>query len=91
MAALASEHITIWWISIGMGLVLVIAVIVLLSLLVALVDDIDKGVLETWETATRVARNTATTWMITQAAMNAERLRDEVRRHAAMLGATGGR
>ena len=85
------EHVTIWWVTLGLGLVLVIAVIVLLSLLVALVKDIDINVRETWDTATRLAANTATTWMLQQTATRVEDLGTEVDNHIRALANTGGR
>ncbi len=89
---LASEHLTFWSITLGLGAVVISAVILLLFLLVQFVKDIDRNVRETWETATRVAQNTATTWMLTQATSLTGDLRDEVRRHAELLSsAAGGR
>lgn len=88
--ALQTEHVNIWWVTLGLGLVVEIAVIVLLSLLVSLVNDIDVNVKEAWETATRVAANTATTWMIQQAGARAEELGREVDRHTELLGSQGG-
>jgi len=88
--ALAREHITMWWVTLGMGAVVAVVVIVLLSLLVSLVRDIDENVKETWDTATRVARNTATTWMLTQTARLTGDLSKEAGRHAALLGTKGG-
>jgi hypothetical protein len=85
--ALASEHLTFWSITLGLGAVVISAVILLLTLLVQFVNDIDKNVMETWETATRVAQNTSTTWMLTQAGSLTADLRDEVRRHADLLSA----
>ena len=85
------EHVTIWWVTLGLGLVLVIAVIVLLSLLVALVKDIDINVRETWDTATRLAANTATTWMLLQTATRVEDLGTEVDNHVRALANIGGR
>ncbi len=90
LADVAREHITFWWVTLGLGAVVISAVILLLSLLVTFVDDIDKNVREAWDTATRVAQNTATTWMLTQATSLTADLRDEVRRHADMLAAAGG-
>ncbi len=89
--AIQEEHITIWWVTLGLGLVLVVAVIVLLSLLVALVKDIDINVRETWDTATRLAANTATTWMLQQTATRVEDLGTEVDNHIRALGDTRGR
>jgi hypothetical protein len=88
--ALASEHLTFWSITLGLGAVVLSAVILLLTLLVQFVNDIDNNVMEAWETATRVAQNTATTWMLTQATSLTADLRDEVRRHADMLAAASG-
>ena len=85
LADVAAEHVTFWWITLGLGAVVITAVIVLLSLLVSLVNDIDRNVRYTWETATRVAQNTATTWMLNQAATLTTDLREEVRKHAELF------
>ena len=87
--ALQSEHVTFWWITLGMGAVVEIAVIVLLSLLVSFVNDIDVNVREAWETATRLAANTATTWMLQQTGVRTEDLRAEVDRHVEFLASQG--
>jgi len=87
---LATEHITFWWITLGLGAVVIAVVIVLLSLLVAFVTDIDDNVLDTWNTATTVARNTATTWMLNQTAALSSDLGDEVNLHAQLLSSMGG-
>lgn len=91
LLALQSEHVTFWWITLGMGAVVIVAVIVLLSLLVSFVDDIDRNLKDVWDTATRLAANTATTWMLQQTAVRAEELGNEVRRHTDLLAAKGGR
>ena len=90
MFALQAEHITFWWITLGMGAVVIIAVIVLLSLLVSFVNDIDENVKDVWDTATRLAQNTATTWMLNQCAVRTEELGTEVGRHVELLAALGG-
>ena len=89
--ALQREHITFWWITLGMGAVVAAVVVLLLSLLVTLVRNIDHNVKITWDTATRVARNTATTWMLNQTADLAGELQAETRRHATLLGGANGR
>jgi hypothetical protein len=86
---LASEHLTFWSITLGLGAVVISAVILLLFLLLQFVKDINHNVREVWETATRVAQNTATTWMLTQAISLTGDLRDEVRRHADLLSSAG--
>jgi len=83
----ASEHVTFWWVTLGLGAVVISAVILLLSLLVTFVDDIDKNVREAWDTATRLAQNTATTWMLNQTASLTNDLRNEVRQHADLFAA----
>ncbi|MGI9033595.1 MAG: hypothetical protein ACR2HY_07940 [Acidimicrobiales bacterium] len=90
MFGLASEHLTFWSITLGLGAVVISAVILLLFLLVQFVKDIDRNVRETWETATRVAQNTSTTWMLTQCTSLTADLRNEVRRHAELLNAAAG-
>ncbi|MBA2279622.1 MAG: hypothetical protein M3527_03275 [Actinomycetota bacterium] len=82
---LESEHVTMWWIALGMGLVVIVVVIVLLSLLVSLINDIDRNAAKLWNTATRVARNTATTWMLKDTAVASGVLHDEVALHAQLL------
>ncbi len=91
LLALQSEHVTFWWITLGMGAVVIIAVIVLLSLLVSFVDDIDRNVNDVWDTATRLAANTATTWMLQQTAARTEEVGEEVQRHIELLAAKGAR
>ncbi|MDQ6837431.1 MAG: hypothetical protein M3137_03585 [Actinomycetota bacterium] len=83
--ALSQQNLNAWWIALGMGVVLTLAVIVLLSLLVAYVNDIDKRVADAWETATRLAANTATTWQLDVTAVATNDLRVEVQRHADLL------
>jgi len=85
LADVASDHIQFWWITLGLGAVVISAVILLLSLLVVFVNDIDVNVREAWDTATRVAQNTATTWMLTQAGSLTSDLRNEVQKHAELF------
>ena len=88
--AIQEEHVTAWWTTLGLGVVLIVAVIVLLSLLVSFVKDIDINARETWDTATRLASNTATTWMLQQTATRVEDLGNEVDRHVQALSGAGG-
>ena len=84
-AALASEHVTMWWITLGLGLVVIVVVAVLLALLTSLVNDVDRAVARVWEEAGGVATQTASTWMLATTATLARELRDETRRHAELL------
>jgi len=86
------SQMTFWTIALGMGLVVEAAVIVLLSLLISLVADIDRNVEDVWSTAILVARNTATTWMLGQTAVATADLGTEVGLHAELLQSkVGGR
>lgn len=93
MLALQAEHITFWWITLGMGAVVIAAVIVLLSLLVSFVDDIDQNLKDAWDTATRLAANTATLWQLRHTAARAQDIATEAGRHIGLLDAKlgGGR
>lgn len=81
----APEVMTLWQVALGVGAVVVVVVIALLTLLLKIVQDIDTGVRRVWETATRVAANTATTWQLEEAAVAAEALDDELRTHETIL------
>jgi len=55
----APEEVTFWWISIGMGLVVLIVVILLLSSLVSMVKSIDRSVVGVRDTLRAIPENTA--------------------------------
>jgi len=88
--ALAQEHVTMWWVSIGIGFVVVLVVIVLLSLLLTFVNDIDGEVKTILDTAGGIARNTHNIPALGQTAELGGVLRDELGRHAATLGSLRG-
>ena len=88
--ALAHEHITMWWVSIGIGFVVCLVVIVLLSLLLAFVNDIDRDVKSILDTAGGIAGNTTKIPALAQTAELGGVLRDELGRHAATLGSLRG-
>ena len=83
--AYAPEEVTIWWITLGIGLVVVLVVITLLTLLLRLVQDIDTGVFGVWEMAKRLAANTATTWMLVQTAAAVDGIKEEALIHDEFL------
>jgi hypothetical protein len=76
--ALGPEHITVWWVALGAGLVVELVALSLLEFLLGLVNTIDAAVLSVWEMGKRVAANTATTWMFNQTAQLVEELGREV-------------
>lgn len=75
----------LWWITLGVGLVVAVVVWVLLSLLYRAVDRIGEEADAAWEMGKRVARNTATAWMLGQTARIAGELKEEALRHDALL------
>jgi len=85
MLGYTSQQLSFWTIALGMGVVVEAAVIVLLSMLVSLVKDIEQNVDDVWSTAILVARNTATTWMLGQTAVATADLGTEVGLHAQLL------
>lgn len=89
--ALAENQITIWWVTIGLAFVVLLVVIILLTLLTGIVKDIDKNVTLVWAVATRVARNTTTSWLLGNTAGLSGSLRSEVQAHAELLEDKGGR
>lgn len=83
--ALASEHLTYWNITLGLGAVVISAVVLLLFLLELYVRDLDAGVQRAWDMAARVATQTATTWMLPKTVELVGELGDEVQRHVDFL------
>ncbi len=84
--ALEPSEVSAWQIALGIGGVVLVAVIALLGLLVRFVNQINRGVHVLWDTATRFAANTATMWQLDAVAMTLEETRDEVRLHDELLG-----
>ncbi|MGH9276853.1 MAG: hypothetical protein ACRD12_01900 [Acidimicrobiales bacterium] len=90
IADVASDHQAMWWITLGLGVVVMSAAILLLQLLVVFVKDIDTAVDSAWEEAGGVATQTATTWMLNDTVSLVGELRDETDRHARALTAAAG-
>lgn len=82
----APAEITVWQIALGIGLVVVLVVIALLTLLLSIVHDIDRGVLGVWETAKRLAANTATVWQLQGTVTALTQLKEEALLHDQLLG-----
>src|SRR5437588_10826433 len=64
----APEEITWWWMAVGLGLVVVLVVIGVLTLLIRLVQDIARGVDGVVETLGQTARNTGESFLIADTA-----------------------
>jgi predicted Holliday junction resolvase-like endonuclease len=74
--ALAEDYEHFWWLSIGLGVVVLLVVVVLLSLLVSLVKDIRGNAVELSSTARAMLANTDSR-QLDEAADAAGRLRAE--------------
>lgn len=66
-----------WWLTLGAGLLVAAVVTMLLHLLLVSVIKVERNVKKLWQTATTLARNTATTWMIEQTADAVEEIHAE--------------
>jgi hypothetical protein len=58
-AGYAPEEITFWWVAIGVGFVVVLVVILLLTSLVSMVRSIDRSVVGVRDTLRAIPENTA--------------------------------
>lgn len=76
----------VWWLTLAIGLVVLVVVLVLLHTLYRTVCRIDDSVLAVWMMGKQVARNTATTWMLGQTGGIAAEIKEEALRHADLLG-----
>jgi hypothetical protein len=83
--ALAREELTMWWISLGMGLVVVLVVIALLTSLLLVVRDIDAGVKGVLSAAVSVLGNTSLIAKLGTTASALEEIKAEALRHDGLL------
>lgn len=83
--ALSPDERVFWYISLGIGLVVILVVIALLTLLSSLVRDIEVGVAALWTMAKRMAANTSTTYQLNETASLANGLTDELQLHDEVL------
>jgi hypothetical protein len=91
LAALPSDVQTIWWVTLALGAVVALVVLALLHLLRSAVLRIERNAEVLWQTATTVARNTATTWLIAETAETVEEIKKEALRHDAFLSQGAGK
>ena len=78
----------VWWMTLGLGLVVALVAVVLLQLFYHQVRRIEAGSDAIWEAGKQVARNTATTWMLHQTTVRLDDLTEEALRHDALLDET---
>ena len=74
-----------WWVTLGLGLVVAVVAVILLEAFYRKVRAVEAGSAAIWEMGKEVARNTATTWMLSQTPERLDRLTEEALRHDALL------
>lgn len=80
---------TLWWIALGLGLVVAVVAVVLLQTFLQYVRRVERDAGAIWEAGKQVARNTSTTWLLPQTSERLDELTDEALRHEAVLRAQG--
>lgn len=83
--ALTDSERTLWIALLVVGVVVLGVVVALLQVLLREVQRVDEGAAGVWAAATRLARNTATTWQLGQTAAALEAVKAEALRHDALL------
>ncbi len=83
--ALDSQEKVLWYIALGIGLVVILVVILLLTLLSRLVQDIDIAVDSLWTVTKRVAQNTTGLYQLAGTGSVLRALREELLRHDELL------
>lgn len=90
MHTTADERV-LWTVVVGIGLVVCLVVILLLSLLWSLVRDIDNRVTYLWTVTKRTAINTTGLYQLAGTASIIRALREELLRHEKLLAQVTGR
>ena len=85
LLALNSDAKVLWYITLGMGLVVILVVIALVTLLSKLVRDIDVGVASLWTVTKRLAQNTTGLYQLAGTGSVLRALREELIRHDKLL------
>jgi hypothetical protein len=90
LAAVTTDEKTFWMVALGIGLVVILVVIVLLTMLWSLVRDIDEGVSSLWTMTKRTAQNTTGMYQLAGTGSVLRALREEVLRQDKLLSETNG-
>ena len=78
-----STNQTVWWITLGAGLVVAVVVWALLELLRRTVNDVDRSVIELWTMGKRLAQNTQTSHLLGTTRARGVELAEELNQHRA--------
>jgi hypothetical protein len=85
LLTLDSDEKVLWQVALGMGLVVILVVIALLTLLHRLVRDIDDSVDSLWTVTKRLAQNTTGLYQLAGTASVLRALREELIGHDRLL------
>lgn len=83
---LQTTYAAMWWFALGMAFVVVLVVIMLLGFLIAIVKDIDKGVVNVRDTLRSITKNTEDTVLIPQTGDGVDLVLAEGLQHHLFLG-----
>jgi len=85
LLGVGSDEKVLWGVALGIGLVVIVVVIALLTLLSQLVRDIDAGVESLWTVTKRLAQNTTGLYQLAGTGSVLRALREELIRHDKLL------
>jgi len=85
LLTLDSDEKVLWQVALGMGLVVILVVIAMLTLLHRLVRDIDDSVDSLWTVTKRLAQNTTGLYQLAGTASVLRALREELIGHDRLL------
>jgi hypothetical protein len=80
---------TLWWVTLGVGLVVALVVWALLEQLRRTVLEVERAVAEVWTMGKRVAQNTATSHLLGTTKERGVELLEEVQKHAGPVERSG--
>jgi hypothetical protein len=79
------SDVTLWWIALAVGAVVLVIAVVLLQTFLRQLHKIEHGAEAIWKAGKQVAQNTATTWQLDVTSQHLDALGAEALRHAAFL------
>jgi ABC-type protease/lipase transport system fused ATPase/permease subunit len=85
-----STNQTLWWVTLGVGLVVALVVWGLLEALRRTVLEVERAVDDVWTMGKRVAQNTATSHLLETTKTRGGELIEELEQHRTPAGAGGG-
>jgi hypothetical protein len=84
-----STNQTLWWVTLGVGLVVALVVWGLLEVLRRTVLEVERAVDDVWTMGKRVAQNTATSHLLATTKERGGELLEELEQHRRLAGGGG--